>query len=157
MFNEGIKSRKYLMSALKGVLLGTTDHAYDEKRETERVMISEVRTHVRTRKGRMTRRQYQLGSLDATDIAEVLFQVGDYGECEMLPEYQEIMKTINFIDTVATLIIPIILIVVMNTMIARGLMAFKQKLLKKEFRHSKFHKSENLQEETQVIKVRKCS
>lgn len=51
----------------------------------------------------------------------------DTSECEMIPEYHDIMKVINFLDTSVTLIGPVILIVTMNTMIARNLFLFRKR------------------------------
>lgn len=48
--------------------------------------------------------------------------------CEMKPEYRDAMKVINFFDTVLTLIVPTILIIVMNVMIARNIYLFKIRL-----------------------------
>lgn len=52
----------------------------------------------------------------------------DVGECEMKQEYYDFMRVVNVIDTFATLIVPYVLIVVMNTMIARNLFLFKKRL-----------------------------
>lgn len=51
--------------------------------------------------------------------------------CEMLEEYHDTMRIINILDTVVTLIGPFILIVTMNTMIARNLFLFRRR-----FQHS---------------------
>lgn len=48
--------------------------------------------------------------------------------CSMIPEQLPAMKVINTIDCVITLIIPFILIVVMNVMIARNLFNFSRKM-----------------------------
>ncbi|XP_045481183.1 neuropeptides capa receptor-like [Harmonia axyridis] len=53
-------------------------------------------------------------------------------ECEMLPQYQEVMKIVNFIDTIVTLILPLVMIVAMNTMIARSLIMFRKRMVAKE-------------------------
>ncbi|GFY57448.1 uncharacterized protein TNIN_382721, partial [Trichonephila inaurata madagascariensis] len=68
MFNEDAKSVLYFMSAL-GLSLGTAAHAYVDKEDTERVMISD-RAHGSSREGRMVRRQHQLCLLETTDTAE---------------------------------------------------------------------------------------
>lgn len=47
--------------------------------------------------------------------------------CEMLDEYRDTMRIINIIDTIVTLIAPVILIVVMNAMIARNLFLFRRR------------------------------
>lgn len=47
--------------------------------------------------------------------------------CDMLEECREIMRIINIIDSLVTLIIPLILIVVMNAMIARNLLKFRKR------------------------------
>ncbi|XP_015179220.1 PREDICTED: uncharacterized protein LOC107067854 isoform X1 [Polistes dominula] len=71
MVNEGTKSLLYFMSAL-GLSLGTAAHAYVDKEDAERVMISNARAHGSTREGRMARRQHQLDLLEATGTAEGL-------------------------------------------------------------------------------------
>lgn len=47
--------------------------------------------------------------------------------CEMLTEYHDTMRIINIIDTVVSLIGPFVLIVSMNTMIARNLLLFRRR------------------------------
>lgn len=47
--------------------------------------------------------------------------------CEMLEHHQDLMHIINIVDTFLTLIIPLILIVVMNVMIAVNLFRFSQR------------------------------
>lgn len=47
--------------------------------------------------------------------------------CDMLEECREIMRIINIIDSLVTLIIPLILIIVMNTMIGRNLLKFRKR------------------------------
>ncbi|XP_047122075.1 neuropeptides capa receptor-like [Schistocerca piceifrons] len=44
--------------------------------------------------------------------------------CEMLPEYHEIMRAINIVDSLVTLILPVLLIIFMNAMITRKLVHF---------------------------------
>ncbi|XP_031338832.1 thyrotropin-releasing hormone receptor-like [Photinus pyralis] len=56
-----------------------------------------------------------------------IVEMADYPICEMLPEYQELMKVINFLDTIVTLIAPVTLIIAMNTMIIRNLLQFRKK------------------------------
>ncbi|XP_018331819.1 thyrotropin-releasing hormone receptor isoform X2 [Agrilus planipennis] len=56
---------------------------------------------------------------------EALYYV--YYGCDMRPEYKEFMKIVNFIDTITTLVVPLILIVTMNTMISRNLLVFKKR------------------------------
>ena len=46
----------------------------------------------------------------------------------MRPIYFEFMKIVNFVDTVATLIVPFVLIVTMNMMIGRNLLLFRRRL-----------------------------
>lgn len=53
-----------------------------------------------------------------------IIEVNEEMMCEMIPDFHDFMKIINFIDTVVTLIGPVILIVTMNTMIARKLLRF---------------------------------
>lgn len=50
--------------------------------------------------------------------------------CGLRPGYQKVMIIINIIDTLMTLICPVIVIVVMNTMIARNLFLFRQSFLR---------------------------
>lgn len=57
-----------------------------------------------------------------------IIEQNGYQECEMLPIYHNFMNVVNCIDTVATLIVPLVLIVVMNTMIARNLFLFRKRL-----------------------------
>jgi hypothetical protein len=47
--------------------------------------------------------------------------------CDMPEESREIMRIINIIDSLVTLIIPLILIVVMNAMIAKNLLEFRKR------------------------------
>jgi hypothetical protein len=47
--------------------------------------------------------------------------------CDMLEEYREAMRIINIMDSLVTLIIPLILIIVMNTMIGRNLFKFRRR------------------------------
>lgn len=54
-------------------------------------------------------------------------------QCEMVPENMAAMKVINFIDTAITLVAPLFLIVVMNTMIARNIFVFGRKLQSANF------------------------
>lgn len=49
------------------------------------------------------------------------------GTCDLKPEHLETMRIISIIDTIASLIAPLILIVVMNTMITRNLLKFSRK------------------------------
>ncbi|KAK9870897.1 hypothetical protein WA026_009853 [Henosepilachna vigintioctopunctata] len=65
-------------------------------------------------------------------VAGVIKIDDDGDQCAMLPEYNEFMKIVNFVDTIFTLIIPLVLIVLMNTMIVRGLITFRRKMLEKE-------------------------
>lgn len=44
--------------------------------------------------------------------------------CDLRPDYWEIMRIISIVDSIASLIVPLILIVVMNTMITRNLLRF---------------------------------
>ncbi|KAF4525941.1 hypothetical protein B566_EDAN013177 [Ephemera danica] len=46
--------------------------------------------------------------------------------CDMLHEYHETMRVINIIDSIFTLIVPLFLIVIMNTMITRNLFRFSR-------------------------------
>ncbi|CAG9860938.1 unnamed protein product [Phyllotreta striolata] len=46
-------------------------------------------------------------------------------ECQMRPEYQEVMEVVNYADTVGTLLIPVVMIVGMNSMIACSLFKFR--------------------------------
>ena len=51
--------------------------------------------------------------------------------CDLKTEYWETMRIISIVDSIASLIAPLILIVVMNTMITRNLLKFSRR-----FRHS---------------------
>ncbi|KAI5739927.1 hypothetical protein M8J77_025120 [Diaphorina citri] len=44
--------------------------------------------------------------------------------CDLREGYEEVMRYINILDTIVTLILPIVSIVVMNTMITRNLLIF---------------------------------
>lgn len=44
--------------------------------------------------------------------------------CDLLPPYHDTMRAINIVDSLATLILPVVLIIVMNTMITRNLLRF---------------------------------
>ena len=46
--------------------------------------------------------------------------------CDLLPDYYRFMHVVNLLDTVLTLVIPFILIVVMNTLIAKNLIVFSR-------------------------------
>ncbi|GBO98946.1 hypothetical protein EVAR_39165_1, partial [Eumeta japonica] len=80
MFNKGTKSLLYFIRAL-GVSLRTATHAYVEKEDAQRVMISVARTHGSMREGRMARQQHQLDLLEANDTAEG----HSYGLLYMIP------------------------------------------------------------------------
>jgi hypothetical protein len=47
--------------------------------------------------------------------------------CDMLEEYRETMRIINIVDSLVTLIAPLILIIVMNTMIGWNLFQFRRR------------------------------
>ncbi|KAJ9590325.1 hypothetical protein L9F63_027836, partial [Diploptera punctata] len=47
--------------------------------------------------------------------------------CDMLEDYRETMRIINIVDSLVTLIIPLILIIIMNTMITRNLLKFSRR------------------------------
>lgn len=51
----------------------------------------------------------------------------DYEICDIKKEYEEAMHIINIIDSIATLIVPLVLIVVMNIMIMRTLFIFNRR------------------------------
>lgn len=46
--------------------------------------------------------------------------------CDLLPDYYKFMHIVNLVDTVITLVIPLILIVVMNALIAKNLLVFSR-------------------------------
>ena len=50
----------------------------------------------------------------------------DQSVCELLPDYYRFMHIVNLMDTVVTLIIPLVLIVLMNTLIAKNLIVFSR-------------------------------
>jgi hypothetical protein len=56
-----------------------------------------------------------------------IIQHDDMDTCDMLHEYHETMRIINTIDSIFTLILPLILIIVMNTMITRNLLKFSRR------------------------------
>ena len=47
-------------------------------------------------------------------------------QCELIPDYYKFMHVVNLMDTVVTLIIPLVLIVLMNTLIAKNLIVFSR-------------------------------
>lgn len=57
-----------------------------------------------------------------------LINLHEKPECEMIEAYHKFMNVVNFVDTMATLIVPLVLIVTMNTMIARNLIMFRRRL-----------------------------
>lgn len=61
--------------------------------------------------------------------AGVVHHQGDNesGTCDLKPQHLEAMRIISIIDTIVSLIFPLILIVVMNTMITRNLFKFSRK------------------------------
>ena len=46
--------------------------------------------------------------------------------CDLLPNYYQAMRVVNLLDTVVTLFIPLVLILVMNSLIARNLIKFSR-------------------------------
>lgn len=54
--------------------------------------------------------------------------------CDLLPAYYRFMHVVNLLDTVLTLVIPFILIVVMNTLIAKNLIVFSRTFNRKKSR-----------------------
>jgi len=50
----------------------------------------------------------------------------DYYSCGLLPYYYKAMHIVNLVDTVVTLVIPLILILVMNALIAKSLFVFSR-------------------------------
>ena len=46
--------------------------------------------------------------------------------CDLLPNYYQAMRVVNLVDTVVTLVIPLVLILVMNSLIARSLVQFSR-------------------------------
>ncbi|XP_057671702.1 neuropeptides capa receptor [Diorhabda carinulata] len=52
-------------------------------------------------------------------------------ECRLQPKYYDFMEIFNYLDTAGTLIIPVILIVAMNAMIARSLFKLKKYMQKR--------------------------
>ncbi|GFY67106.1 hypothetical protein TNIN_486551 [Trichonephila inaurata madagascariensis] len=57
------------MNAL-GLSSGTAAHAYIDKEDAERMVISDARAHESTREGRMARRQHHMDLLKAADTTE---------------------------------------------------------------------------------------
>ena len=58
--------------------------------------------------------------------AGVTENANGHSMCELLPEYYRFMHVVNLMDTVVTLIIPLVLIVLMNTLIAKNLIVFSR-------------------------------
>lgn len=54
--------------------------------------------------------------------------------CELVADYQNVMEIVNLLDTILTLVIPVILIVSMNAMIAKNLYVFSRTFKKRESR-----------------------
>lgn len=48
-------------------------------------------------------------------------------ECNLNPEFLQHMKIINLVDTLITLLIPLVMIIVMNTLIAKSVFVFRKK------------------------------
>ena len=46
--------------------------------------------------------------------------------CDLLPNYYQAMRVVNLFDTVVTLVIPLVLMVFMNSLIARNLIKFSR-------------------------------
>lgn len=59
--------------------------------------------------------------------AEVV-EHGQFESCDLKKEYHDFMKVVTVADSLLTLFIPSILIIVMNTVIVRNLMEFRQQL-----------------------------
>jgi hypothetical protein len=53
---------------------------------------------------------------------------GQVEACDMKSEYHDIMKIITVVDSLLTLVVPSVLIVLMNSVIIRNLMEFRQQL-----------------------------
>ena len=64
LFNEDASSLLYMMNAM-GVTFGPSFHLYAQKKDVNRISISEQRAHESTREGRMVRRQHQIQLLEA--------------------------------------------------------------------------------------------
>lgn len=59
--------------------------------------------------------------------AEVVVH-GQFESCDLKKEYHDFMKVITVLDSLLTLFVPSVLILVMNTVIVRNLMEFRQQL-----------------------------
>ncbi|XP_022908004.1 thyrotropin-releasing hormone receptor-like [Onthophagus taurus] len=57
-------------------------------------------------------------------------------ECEIVPELYSIMTVLNYFDTVFSFIMPFVLIVVMNVMIARSIFKFSKRIASGNFQDS---------------------
>ncbi|KAM7299620.1 pyrokinin-1 receptor [Ixodes scapularis] len=57
-------------------------------------------------------------------LTDVIVEEGGTPECEARPEFEQVLYYTNIMDTVVTLIVPFILIVIMNFMIGRALYLF---------------------------------
>lgn len=69
-----------------------------------------------------------LSQLYSFVTAGLVKQVDGSDVCDMLEEYRETMRVINIVDCLVTLIAPLILIIVMNTMIGRNVFEFRQRI-----------------------------
>lgn len=59
--------------------------------------------------------------------AGILETESDGEVCELLPEYLNAMRVINIVDTMITLVIPLLIIVAVNAAITRNLLAFRRR------------------------------
>lgn len=84
-----------------------------------------------------------------------VINVDGVNECEMKPDYHDFMKVVNVIDTLATLILPFVLIVFMNTMIARNLFMFSKRLQSRSVDECLYDDSENTELQRTYTQVRK--
>ncbi|KAK0162576.1 hypothetical protein PV327_006343 [Microctonus hyperodae] len=57
-------------------------------------------------------------------VAGLIKNRGDFEECGLKLQYSQLMEIINLIDTIASHVAPLIIIIVMNAMITRNLMKF---------------------------------
>lgn len=67
-----------------------------------------------------------------TFLTAGIIRTSDGDVCELRESYHELMRVINILDTVITLIIPIGMIITMNTMITRNLIHFSDRFRRDE-------------------------
>ncbi|XP_074037844.1 G-protein coupled receptor [Leptinotarsa decemlineata] len=83
-------------------------------------------------------------------------------QCQLVPEYQKVAGYINYVDTILTLVVPVVLIVGMNTMIAISLFRFRKKMQddigenRADSEPTGFYNTSNSQSTSSTKKSREC-